>query len=108
VAVKHVGPLWVRIVGERQQQPDRGFWRDVHRVLAPRKFWRGRLAVLVAAPNSGAKLRRTGRLPGRTVITISARSPGESWILRSRCGSANKPPSAPITANSRSSSNPKL
>ena len=35
------------------------------------------------APNCGAKLRRTGRSPGRTVTTISARSPGESWILRS-------------------------
>ena len=37
----------------------------------------------IPAPNCGAKLRSTVRSPGRTVTTISARSPGESWILRS-------------------------
>ena len=47
MAVEHTGPLRVRVFGERQQQPDRGFRRYADRVLPAGMLRQGRIAVSV-------------------------------------------------------------
>ena len=53
-----------------------------------------------------AKLNWSTVSPGDSVTTISARSPGDSWIRSSGTGAVSRPPSVPTRSNRRSSESP--